>query len=166
MSAIVLDATAASEQPANRNDTVEATLDRGAPQGDVMIFNSASGGYNLQHSSTCRRATVVRSIAATWASISTARLGQERPLQIARRLQREPDLSGQADRAGEQRYVRLKRVNNSAGRSVSLPGISAQVVCTRAPSTLETPEFQLVWWRPGKYSNKLTIMFTPPSASL
>ena len=46
LSAIALDASAASEQPANRNDTTEATLDRAAPQGDLMIFNRASGGYD------------------------------------------------------------------------------------------------------------------------
>lgn len=62
--------------------------------------------------------------------------------------------------------VRLQGVNNSAGRSVSLPGISVPVVCTPTPLTLETPEFQSVWKRPGKYSNKLTITFTPSSASL
>ncbi|WP_366918929.1 CfaE/CblD family pilus tip adhesin [Burkholderia aenigmatica] len=57
--------------------------------------------------------------------------------------------------------VRLHGVNNSAGRSVSLP-----VVCTPTLLTLETPEFQSVWKRPGKYSSKLTITFTPSSASL
>jgi len=62
--------------------------------------------------------------------------------------------------------VRLQGVNNSAGRSVSLPGISVPVVCTPTPLTLETPEFQSVWKRPGTYSNKLTIMFTPSSAGL
>ncbi|HDR9506984.1 pilin protein [Burkholderia cepacia] len=62
--------------------------------------------------------------------------------------------------------VRLEGVNNSTGRSVSLPGISVPVVCTPTPLTLETPEFQSVWKRPGKYSNKLTITFTPSSASL
>ncbi|WP_175916844.1 MULTISPECIES: CfaE/CblD family pilus tip adhesin [unclassified Burkholderia] len=62
--------------------------------------------------------------------------------------------------------VRLQGVNNSAGRSVSLPGISVPVICTPTPLTLETPEFQSVWKRPGKYSNKLTITFTPSSASL
>ncbi|WP_311767452.1 CfaE/CblD family pilus tip adhesin [Burkholderia cepacia] len=40
------------------------------------------------------------------------------------------------------------------------------VVCTPTPLTLETPEFQWVWKRPGTYSSKLTITFTPPSASL
>jgi len=62
--------------------------------------------------------------------------------------------------------VRLQGVNNSAGRSVSLPGISVPVVCTPTPLTLETPEFQSAWKRPGKYTNKLTITFTPSSASL
>ncbi len=62
--------------------------------------------------------------------------------------------------------VRLQGVNNSAGRTVSLPGISVPVICTPTPLTLETPEFQSVWKRPGKYSNKLTITFTPSSASL
>ncbi|CAB3754259.1 putative minor pilin and initiator [Burkholderia paludis] len=62
--------------------------------------------------------------------------------------------------------VRLQGVNNSAGRSVSLPGISVPVVCTPTPLTLETPEVQSVFKRPGKYSNKLTITFTPSSASL
>ncbi|MET3219146.1 UNVERIFIED_ORG: hypothetical protein ABIC48_006952 [Burkholderia territorii] len=62
--------------------------------------------------------------------------------------------------------VRLQGVNNSAGRSVSLPGISVPVVCTPTPLILETPEFQSVWKRPGKYSNRLTITFTPSSASL
>ncbi|WP_269764085.1 CfaE/CblD family pilus tip adhesin [Burkholderia thailandensis] len=62
--------------------------------------------------------------------------------------------------------VRLQGVNNSAGRSVSLPGISVPVICTPTPLTLETPEFQSVWKRPGKYSSKLTITFTPSSASL
>ncbi|AOI63936.1 pilin protein [Burkholderia territorii] len=62
--------------------------------------------------------------------------------------------------------VRLQSVNNSAGRTVSLPGISVPVVCTPTPLTLETPEFQSVWKRPGKYSNKLTITFTPSSESL
>ncbi|RKT99879.1 pilin protein [Burkholderia sp. Nafp2/4-1b] len=62
--------------------------------------------------------------------------------------------------------VRLQGVNNSAGRSVTLPGISVPVVCTPTPLTLETPEFQSVWKRPGKYSHKLTITFTPSSASL
>ncbi|KUZ42085.1 CfaE/CblD family pilus tip adhesin [Burkholderia territorii] len=62
--------------------------------------------------------------------------------------------------------VRLQSVNNSAGRTVSLPGISVPVVCTPTPLTLETPEFQSVWKRPGKYSNKLTITFAPSSESL
>ncbi|KVD38693.1 pilin protein [Burkholderia ubonensis] len=62
--------------------------------------------------------------------------------------------------------VRLQGVNNSAGRTVSLPGIPVPVVCMPTPLTLETPEFQSVWKRPGKYSNKLTITFTPSSASL
>lgn len=62
--------------------------------------------------------------------------------------------------------VRLQGVNNSAGRLVSLPGISVPVVCTPTPLTLDTPEFQSVWKRPGKYSNKLTITFTPSSANL
>jgi hypothetical protein len=62
--------------------------------------------------------------------------------------------------------VRLQGVNNSTGRSVTLPGISVPVVCTPTPLTLETPEFQSVWKRPGRYSNKLTITFTPSSASL
>ncbi|KWA12771.1 CfaE/CblD family pilus tip adhesin [Burkholderia territorii] len=62
--------------------------------------------------------------------------------------------------------VRLQSVNNSAGRTVSLAGISVPVVCTPTPLTLETPEFQSVWKRPGKYSNKLTITFTPSSESL
>lgn len=62
--------------------------------------------------------------------------------------------------------VRLQGVNNSAGRLVSLPGISMPVVCTPTPLTLDTPEFQSVWKRPGKYSNKLTITFTPSSANL
>ena len=62
--------------------------------------------------------------------------------------------------------VRLQGVNNSGGRSVTLPGISVPVVCTPTPLTLETPEFQSVWKRPGKYSHKLTITFTPSSASL
>lgn len=62
--------------------------------------------------------------------------------------------------------VRLQGVNNSAGRTVSLPGIPVPVVCTPTPLTLTTPEFQSVWKRPGKYRNKLTITFTPSSASL
>ncbi|RXV64203.1 pilin protein [Burkholderia stabilis] len=62
--------------------------------------------------------------------------------------------------------VRLQGVNNSQGRLVSLPGISVPVVCTPTPLTLYTPEFQSVWKRPGKYSNRLTITFTPSSASL
>ncbi len=62
--------------------------------------------------------------------------------------------------------VRLQGVNNSAGRSESPPGISMPVVCTPPPLPDETPEFQSVWKRPGKYSNKLTIMFTPSSTSL
>ncbi|MCA8091849.1 pilin protein [Burkholderia anthina] len=62
--------------------------------------------------------------------------------------------------------VRLQGVNNSAGRSVSLPGISVPVVCTPTPLTLETPEFRSAWKRPGKYSNRLTITFTPSAASL
>lgn len=62
--------------------------------------------------------------------------------------------------------VRLQGVNNTTGRSVSLPGISVPVICTPAPLTLETPEFQSAWKRPGKYSNKLTITFTPSSANL
>ncbi len=62
--------------------------------------------------------------------------------------------------------VRLQGVNNSTGRSVTLPGISVPVVCTPTPLILETPEFQSVWKRPGTYSNKLTITFTPSSASL
>ncbi|WP_279607668.1 CfaE/CblD family pilus tip adhesin [Burkholderia ambifaria] len=62
--------------------------------------------------------------------------------------------------------VRIQGVNNSAGRSVSLPGIPVPVICTPTPLTLETPEFQSAWKRPGKYSNKLTITFTPSSASL
>uniref|UniRef100_UPI002AB210CF CfaE/CblD family pilus tip adhesin n=1 Tax=Burkholderia diffusa TaxID=488732 RepID=UPI002AB210CF len=48
LSAIAFDASAASERPANRNETAEATLDRGAPQGDVMVFNSAAGGYDTE----------------------------------------------------------------------------------------------------------------------
>ncbi|KVN03890.1 pilin protein [Burkholderia diffusa] len=62
--------------------------------------------------------------------------------------------------------VRLQGVNNSAGRTVSLPGIPVPVVCTPTPLTLDTPEFQSVWKRPGKYRNKLTITFTPSSANL
>ncbi|MCA8300110.1 pilin protein [Burkholderia seminalis] len=62
--------------------------------------------------------------------------------------------------------VRLQGVNNSGERLVSLPGISVPVVCTPTPLTLYTPEFQSVWKRPGKYSNRLTITFTPSSASL
>lgn len=62
--------------------------------------------------------------------------------------------------------VRLQGVNNSAGRLVSLPGISVPVICTPTPLTLDTPEFQSIWKRPGKYSNKLTITFTPSSANL
>lgn len=62
--------------------------------------------------------------------------------------------------------VRLQSVNNSAGRLVWLPGISVPVICTPTPLTFETPEFQSVWKRPGSYSNKLTITFTPSSASL
>ncbi|KVD71476.1 pilin protein [Burkholderia ubonensis] len=62
--------------------------------------------------------------------------------------------------------VRLQGVNNSAGRTVSLPGIPAPVICMPTPLTLETPEFQSVWKRPGKYRNKLTITFTPSSVSL
>lgn len=62
--------------------------------------------------------------------------------------------------------VRLQGVNNSAGRSVSLPGISVPVVCTPTPLALETPAVQSAFKRPGKYSNKLTITFTPSSASL
>lgn len=62
--------------------------------------------------------------------------------------------------------VRLKGVNNNAGRSVSLPGISVPVICTPTPLILETPEFQSAWKLPGKYSNKLTITFTPSAASL
>ncbi|KUZ02474.1 pilin protein [Burkholderia territorii] len=62
--------------------------------------------------------------------------------------------------------VRLQGVNNSAGRTVSLPGISVPVVCTPTPLTLTTPEFQSVSKHPGKYRNKLTITFTPSSASL
>ncbi|VWC01533.1 CfaE/CblD family pilus tip adhesin [Burkholderia stagnalis] len=62
--------------------------------------------------------------------------------------------------------VRLQGVNNSTGRSVSLPGISVPVICTPTPLTLVTPEVQSAFKRPGKYSNKLTITFTPSSASL
>ncbi|MGS0896109.1 CfaE/CblD family pilus tip adhesin [Burkholderia stagnalis] len=62
--------------------------------------------------------------------------------------------------------ARLQGVNNRAGRMVSLPGVTVPVVCTPTPLTLDTPEFQSVWKRPGKYSNKLTITFTPSSASL
>lgn len=62
--------------------------------------------------------------------------------------------------------VRLLGMNNSAGRSVMLPGIPVPVICTPTPLSLETPEFQSVWKRPGRYSNKLTITFTPSSASL
>ncbi|RXV64204.1 pilin protein [Burkholderia stabilis] len=62
--------------------------------------------------------------------------------------------------------VRLQGVNNSAGRSVSLPGISVPVVCTPTPLILETPEFEMASKDPGKYSSKLTITFTPSSASL
>ncbi|CAG9251409.1 Pilin protein [Burkholderia diffusa] len=62
--------------------------------------------------------------------------------------------------------VRLQGVNNSDGRSVSLPGIPIPVVCTPTPLTLETPEFATSSKRPGRYSNKLTITFTPSSASL
>ncbi|MDN7907508.1 CfaE/CblD family pilus tip adhesin [Burkholderia diffusa] len=62
--------------------------------------------------------------------------------------------------------VRLQGVNNSGGRLVSLPGIPASVVCTPTPLTLETPEFAVNSKRPGKYSSKLTISFTPSSASL
>ena len=45
-SAITLDAIAARQEPVDHHETVEATLDRGAAQGDVMIFNGASGGYD------------------------------------------------------------------------------------------------------------------------
>ncbi|VWC47119.1 putative minor pilin and initiator [Burkholderia lata] len=62
--------------------------------------------------------------------------------------------------------VQLQGVNNSAGRSVSLPGISVPVICTPVPLTLETPEFQSVWKRPGKYSGNLRITFSPSSANL
>ncbi|MGE8441634.1 MAG: CfaE/CblD family pilus tip adhesin [Comamonas testosteroni] len=40
------------------------------------------------------------------------------------------------------------------------------VVCTPTLLTLDTPEFQSVWKRPGKCSNKLTITFTSSSANL
>ncbi|VWC47098.1 putative minor pilin and initiator [Burkholderia lata] len=62
--------------------------------------------------------------------------------------------------------VRLTGVNNSQGRSVSLPGISVPVICTPTPLTLETPAFQSVWKQPGKYSGNLRITFSPSSANL
>lgn len=62
--------------------------------------------------------------------------------------------------------VRLQGVNSIGGRSVTLPGINVPVICTPTPLTLETPEFAVDSKRPGKYSNKLTITFTPSSASL
>lgn len=62
--------------------------------------------------------------------------------------------------------IRLPSVNNSEGRMVTLPGIPVPVVCTPTPLTLETPEVQSAFKRPGRYSNKLTITFSPSSASL
>jgi hypothetical protein len=62
--------------------------------------------------------------------------------------------------------VRLRGVNNSVGRPVLLPGMSVPVICTPTPLTFETPEFQSVWKRSGRYSNKLTITFTPSPVSL
>ena len=62
--------------------------------------------------------------------------------------------------------VRLKGVNNEAGRKVALPGIPVPVVCTPTPLTLTTPPVEVASKRPGKYSNKLTIKFTPSSVSL
>lgn len=57
--------------------------------------------------------------------------------------------------------VWLQGVNDSVGRSVSLP-----VVCMPTPLMLETPEFQSVWTHPDKCSNKPMITVTPSSASL
>lgn len=62
--------------------------------------------------------------------------------------------------------IRLPSVNNSEGRMVTLPGIPVPVVCTPTPLTLETPEVQSAFKRPGRYSNKLTITFSPSSTSL
>ena len=62
--------------------------------------------------------------------------------------------------------VRLKGVNNEAGRKVALPGIPVPVVCTPTPLTLKTPEVEVASKHPGKYSNKLTVKFTPSSVSL
>ncbi len=370
LSAIALDASAAAQQPANRNDTVEATLDRGAPQGDVMIFNSASGGYDTvnfkkwgSNSWTCQSATATTTGACATEPIwemagtsTTIRLAfkeektgattvlnlqgesaysrhldcngnaapevvsiARKPIQMAqaatvsscmaigwdgrklfvkipaaelknlpsggtwkanlqlnlrlwgtgtpptiaafkaaiklnvtdknniqiylpeftsatpvvdlklRTLPNGSRISGtsnvdmclydgynaqstwfdvsasdglsigrrdkgsysvllDSDRSGDyasridynasltyagkkialpnNETVRLQGVNNSAGRSVSLPGISVPVVCTPTPLTLETPDVQSAFKRPGKYSNKLTITFTPSSASL
>ncbi|KVN24864.1 pilin protein [Burkholderia pyrrocinia] len=371
LSAIALDASAAAQQPADRNDTVEATLDRGAPQGDVMIFNSASGGYDTadykrwgRNSWTCKSATAtttgacatepswivagdsttirlafkeektgattvlnlhgksvysrhldcsgnaapeVMSIArtpiemaqssfvsscpntgwdgrklfvkipaaelknlpsggtwkanlqlnlklwstatspptiavfkaaiklnvtdknniqiylpeftsatpvvdlklrtlpngsrisgtsnvdmclydgynaqSTWFDVSASDgltidrrdkgsysvlLDKDKSGDYASRIDYNASLTyaGQKIALPNNETVRLQGVNNSAGRSVSLPGISVPVVCTPTPLTLATPEVQSAFKRPGKYSNKLTITFTPSSASL
>ncbi|MBY4672338.1 pilin protein [Burkholderia multivorans] len=62
--------------------------------------------------------------------------------------------------------VRLTGVNNSQGRSVSLPGISVPVICTPTLLTLETPEFPLVLKQPANYKGNLRITFSPSSANL
>lgn len=62
--------------------------------------------------------------------------------------------------------VRLQSVNNSAGRTVTLPGIPVPVVCTPTPLTLETPKVQSAFKRPGRYSSTLTVTFSPSSSSL
>lgn len=65
----------------------------------------------------------------------------------------------------ERFWIFIKELCRSGGL-VSLPGISVPAVCTPTPLTLDTPEFQSARKRPGKYSNKLTITFTPSSANL
>ncbi len=60
--------------------------------------------------------------------------------------------------------MRLSGVNNSPGRSVTLPNIPVPVICTPAPLMLDTPEFDAK--QAGRYSGNLRITFSPSSANL
>ena len=62
--------------------------------------------------------------------------------------------------------VHLRRMDLYSNEQVQLPNISVPVVCMPARLTLKTPEVEVASKRPGKYSNKLTITFTPSSARL
>ena len=88
-SAITLDAIAARQEPVERHETVEATLDRGAPQGDVMIFNGASGGYDTKNpkkwgrnSWTCESATSVEAGACPTEPVWLTTAGTSTPIRL------------------------------------------------------------------------------------